>query len=421
MAYVIVGGGLAGAKAAETLRKEGFDGPVVLVAAEAEAPYERPPLSKGYLLGNDERESAFVHPEPWYAEHDVDLRLATRATAIDPAAREVELAGGERLSYDRLLLATGSIPRRLDVPGADLDGVLYLRELPDADRIAVRSPAGEPDRRRGRGLDRAGGRRSGPAPRCRGAVLEVADLPLQRVLGDRVAAVFADLHREHGVDLRLGSGVAEIRGAGGRVSGVVTSAGDELPADAVVVGIGIRPAVELAEAAGVTLDDGVVVDAGLHTSDARRLRGRRRRGRRASAARYGAFASSTGPTRSTAARRRPGRCSARTSPTTALPYFFTDQYDLGMEYIGHAPPGCYDRVVVRGDLGRARVPWRSGCTRAACSPACTSTSGTRRRRRSRRWSPGPRPRPRAARRRLPVDPADGDGSRDTERTGTCVA
>ena len=135
MTYVIVGGGLAGAKAAQTLRKEGFDGPVVLVAAEAERPYERPPLSKGYLLGSDDRDSAFVHAESWYAEHDVDLRLSTRATALDTAAHEVELDGGERVGYAKLLLATGSTPRRLDVPGADLDGVLYLRELPDADRI----------------------------------------------------------------------------------------------------------------------------------------------------------------------------------------------------------------------------------------------------------------------------------------------
>ncbi len=349
MAYVIVGGGLAGAKAAETLREEGFDGPVVLVAAEAEAPYERPPLSKGYLLGNDERESAFVHPEPWYAEHDVDLRLSTRATVIDPAAREVELGGGERLSYDRLLLATGSIPRRLDVPGADLDGLLYLRELPDADRIRSVLRPGSRIVVVGAGwigLEVASAARHHGAE---AAVLEIADLPLQRVLGDRVAAVFADLHREHGVDLRLGSGVAEIRGAGGRLSGVVMSAGDELPADAVVVGVGIRPAVELAEVAGLTLDDGVAVDAGLRTSAPdvyaagdvaaveHPLLGMRVR------VEHWANALNSGPA---AARSMLGQDVSYDD----LPYFFTDQYDLGMEYIGHAPPGSYERVVVRGDL-----------------------------------------------------------------------
>src|SRR5829696_6719854 len=130
MTFVIVGGGLAGAKAAETLRDEGFDGPIVLVSAEAERPYERPPLSKGYLLGSDERDSAFVHPDGRYVEHDVDLRFSIRAPALDPAAHQVELGGGERMQYDKLLLTTGSTPRPLDVPGANSDGVLYLRELP---------------------------------------------------------------------------------------------------------------------------------------------------------------------------------------------------------------------------------------------------------------------------------------------------
>ena len=349
MAYVIVGGGLAGAKAAETLREEGFDGSVVLVSAEMEAPYERPPLSKGYLLGNDERDSAFVHPEPWYAEHDVDLRLGTRATAIDPTAHEVELDGEERLAYDRLLLATGSVPRRLDVPGADLHGVLYLRELPDADRIRSVLRQGSRIVVVGAGWI---GLEVTSAARHHGAdvaVLEVADLPLQRVLGDEVATVFADLHREHGVDLRLGTGIAEIRGDDGRVSSAITSTGDELKADAVVVGVGIRPAVELAEAAGLTLDDGVAVDAGLRTSapdvfaagdvaavDHPRLGMRVR-------VEHWANALNGGPA---AARSMLGQEVSYDD----LPYFFTDQYDLGMEYIGHAPPGSYDRVVVRGDL-----------------------------------------------------------------------
>ncbi|HEU0214333.1 MAG TPA: FAD-dependent oxidoreductase, partial [Jiangellaceae bacterium] len=349
MAYVIVGGGLAGAKAAETLREEGFDGSVVLVSAEMEAPYERPPLSKGYLLGNDERDSAFVHPEPWYAEHDVDLRLGTRATAIDPATHEVELDGGERLAYDRLLLATGSVPRRLDVPGAELDGVLYLRELPDADRI--RSVLREGSRIVVVGAGWIG-LEVASAARHHGAevtVLEVADLPLQRVLGDEVAAVFADLHREHGVDLRLGTGISEVRGAGGRVSSAVTSAGDELEADAVVVGVGIRPAIELAEDAGLAIDDGVAVDAGLRTSAAdvyaagdvaavdHPLLGMRVR------VEHWANALNGGPA---AARSMLGQDVSYDD----LPFFFTDQYDLGMEYVGHAPPGSYDRVVVRGDL-----------------------------------------------------------------------
>ncbi len=349
MTYVIVGGGLAGAKAAQTLRAEGFDGPVVLVAAEAERPYERPPLSKGYMLGSDDRDSAFVHAESWYAEHDVDLRLSTRATALDTAVHEVELDGGERVGYAKLLLATGSTPRRLDVPGADLDGVLYLRELPDADRI--KSVLG-PGRRIG--IVGAGwiGLEIAAAARHHGSdvvVVEVADLPLQRVLGDEVAQVFADLHREHGVDLRLGTGVQEIRGDNGRASTLVTSEGDGVGVDAVVVGVGIRPAIELAEAAGLTIEDGVAVDAALRTSEpdvyaagdvaavAHPVLGTRVR------VEHWANALNSGPV---AARSMLGQDVVY----DALPFFYTDQYDLGMEYIGHAPPGGYDQVVTRGDV-----------------------------------------------------------------------
>src|SRR5918994_1089566 len=306
MTFVIVGGGLAGAKAAETLRDEGFDGPIVLVSAEAERPYERPPLSKGYMLGSDERDSAFVHPESWYAEHDVDLRLGTRATALDPTAYEVTLDAGERLRYEKLLLATGSTPRRLDVPGSDLDGVLYLRELPDADRI-------------------------------------------RSALGDDVATVFADLHREHDVDLRLGSGVGEIRGGGGKASSLITSDGAEIAVDAVVVGVGITPATALGEAAGLTMEDGIAVDAGLRTSapdvyaagdvaaaEHPRLGIRVR-------VEHWANALKGGPV---AARSMLGQDVAYDE----LPFFFTDQYDLGMEYVGHAPPDGHDSVVTRGDV-----------------------------------------------------------------------
>jgi 3-phenylpropionate/trans-cinnamate dioxygenase ferredoxin reductase subunit len=349
MTFVIVGGGLAGAKAAETLRDEGFDGPIVLVSAEAERPYERPPLSKGYMLGSDERDSAFVHPESWYAEHDVDLRLGTRATALDPTAYEVTLDGGERLRYEKLLLATGSTPRRLDVPGSDLDAVLYLRELPDADRI--KSALGE-----GRRIAVVGagwiGLEIAAAARHHGAevtVIETAQLPLQRVLGDDVAAVFADLHREHDVDLRLESGVGEIRGKGGRATSLVTSDGDEIAVDAVVVGVGITPSTALGEAAGLTIEDGIAVDAGLRTSapdvyaagdvaaaEHPRLRTRVR-------VEHWANALKGGPA---AARSMLGQDVAYDE----LPFFFTDQYDLGMEYVGHAPPGGYDKVVTRGDV-----------------------------------------------------------------------
>ncbi|NEE02820.1 NAD(P)/FAD-dependent oxidoreductase [Phytoactinopolyspora halotolerans] len=347
--FVIVGGGLAGAKAAETLREEGFDGAVVLLAAEHEPPYERPPLSKGYLLGHDERSKAFVHPEQWYADHDIELRLGARVETLEPAEHRVRIAGGDTLTYDRLLLATGSEPRRLDVPGSDLDDVRYLRELPDADRLLdVLEP--------GHRVAVVGGGWIGlevaAAARTHGAevtLLELADLPLQGVLGNEVARVFAGLHRDHGVDLRLGAQVREIVGADGRVVAVVTTDGDEIMADTVVVGIGVRPAVDLAVAAGLDLDDGVVVDAALRTSAPdvyaagdiasidHPLLGTRLR------VEHWANALDGGPA---AARSMLGQDVSY----DRLPYFFTDQYDLGMEYIGHAPPGSYDEVVLRGDV-----------------------------------------------------------------------
>jgi 3-phenylpropionate/trans-cinnamate dioxygenase ferredoxin reductase subunit len=359
--FVIVGGGLAGAKAAETLREEGFDGGVVLLSDEPEPPYERPPLSKGYLLGDDERDKAFVHPEPWYGEHDIELRLGTRVTALDPAAHEVELDGGERLGYSKLLLATGSEPRRLDLPGADLEDVRYLRNLPDSDHLRDVLDEGHRVAIIGGGWI---GLEVAAAARAHGAdvtLIEIADLPLQAVLGDDIARVFADLHREHGVDLRLGTGVREIVGDNGRVVAVVTSDGDEIMADTVVVGIGIAPRTELAAAAGLTIENGVAVDAGFRTSDPdiyaagdvaaieNPLVGTRVR------VEHWANALDGGPA---AARSMLGKDVS----WEKLPYFFTDQYDLGMEYTGHAPPGSYDDVVLRGDVpGRAfQAFWLNG-------------------------------------------------------------
>jgi 3-phenylpropionate/trans-cinnamate dioxygenase ferredoxin reductase component len=360
MAFVIVGGGLAGAKAAETLRAEGYDGEIVLVSAEADRPYERPPLSKGYLLGSDERDSAFVHPKAWYDENDVQLRLSTRATALDPDAHVVELGHGERLRYEKLLLTTGSVPRRLGVPGAESEGVLYLRELPDSDRIRSALTSGARIVVVGAGWI---GLEVAAAARHHGAdvtVLEVADLPLQRVLGDDIARVFADLHREHDVDLRLSTGVERFRPVGGGLS-VVDSTGDEIDADAVVVGVGIRPALDLAEVAGLSIDDGVAVDASLRTSAP-------------DVYAAGDVAAAEHPILGTRIRVEHWANALNGGPVAArsmlgqdvvydeLPYFFTDQYDLGMEYIGHAPPGSYDRVVVRGDLAAREFQafWLSG-------------------------------------------------------------
>jgi 3-phenylpropionate/trans-cinnamate dioxygenase ferredoxin reductase component len=350
-AYVIVGASLAGAKAAETLRAEGFDGPLILIGAERERPYERPPLSKDYLIGKAERDSIYVHPQQWYAEHDVDLRLGATVTGIDPAAHQLSLADGSQLGYSKLLLATGSSPRSLPVPGADSDGVLYLRSVGDSDAIkeAFKSAARV-------AVIGAGwiGLETAAAARAAGVevtVLEAAELPLLRVLGREVAQVFAGLHREHGVDLRFGVQVSEITGAGGKATGVRLAGGDQVEADAVIVGVGISPSSQLAAAAGLDVDNGILVDAQLRSSSPdiyaagdvanafHPLLGKHIRVEHWANALHQPQA---------AARAMLGQDVVY----DRVPYFFTDQYDLGMEYSGYVEPGGYDEVVFRGDPGR---------------------------------------------------------------------
>ncbi|MFD5398359.1 NAD(P)/FAD-dependent oxidoreductase [Streptomyces sp. NPDC127097] len=347
-AFLIAGAGLAGAKAAETLRKEGFDGPLVLLGDERERPYERPPLSKGYLLGSAERESAFVHPPEWYAEHQVELRLGQAVTALDPAGHEVTLADGSRLGYAKLLLATGSTPRLLRVPGADLDGVHYLRRLADSDRLKEVFGAASRVVVIGAGWI---GLETAAAARAAGVevtVLEAAALPLLRVLGPEAARIFATLHTDHGVELRCGTQVSEITGTGGAVDGVRLADGSLIGADAVIVGVGITPNSEPAAAAGLKVDNGVVVDERLCSSHPDIFAA-------------GDVANAYHPVLGRQLRVEHW-ANALHQPQTAakamlgqdvrydrLPYFFTDQYDLGMEYTGFAEPDGYDQVVFRGD------------------------------------------------------------------------
>ncbi|MFF2076859.1 NAD(P)/FAD-dependent oxidoreductase [Kitasatospora sp. NPDC058162] len=346
---VIVGASLGGAKAAEALRGAGYRGGIVLIGEEHERPYERPPLSKGYLLGKEGREKLYVHPPQWYAEHDVTLRLGTAVVAIDPAARTVTLADDGEIAYHKLLLTTGSVPRRLPVPGADQDGVLYLRRVEDSDRIKAALRPGARIAVVGAGWI---GLEVAAAARAAGAevtVLEAMELPLLRVLGREVAQVFADLHRAHGVDLRFGVQVAELTGADGRVSGVRLGDGSELAADAVVVGIGISPATALARAAGLEVDNGIKTDRHLRTSDPHVYAA----GDVANAyhplfdrhLRVEHWANALNQPQ-TAARALLGQPDAGYD---RVPYFFSDQYDLGLEYLGYTEPGGYDRVVFRGD------------------------------------------------------------------------
>jgi NADPH-dependent 2,4-dienoyl-CoA reductase/sulfur reductase-like enzyme len=264
---VVIGGGLAGAKTVEALREQGYDGEIGQVTAERHLPYERPPLSKSYLAGESAFDDAVVHPAQWYQDNHVDLRTGVRATSVDAAAHRVLLDDGDSLGYDKLVLATGAVPRRLPVAGADADGVYYLRTRDDSD--AIRSVFGE-----GRRLVVIGGGWIGleVAAAARGAgtevtLVEAAELPLLGVLGKELATVFADLHRAHGVRLRLSATVEEFTTDGGRVAGVRVD-GETIPADAVVVGVGVAPDVTLAESAGLAVDNGVLVDACLRTSDA---------------------------------------------------------------------------------------------------------------------------------------------------------
>jgi len=362
-AHVIVGASLAGAKAAETLREEGFDGPIALIGEEEERPYERPSLSKDYLLGKAERETIYVHPQAWYADHGVDLRLGTLVTRVDPLAHEVTLADGSLIGYGKLLLATGSAPRRLPLPGADAEGVLYLRRVGDSDRIRTTLQTATRIAVIGAGWI---GLETAAAARSAGVevtVLEAAELPLLRVLGREVAESFAGLHREHGVDLRFGVQVAEITGSGGQADGVRLADGSHIPADAVVVGVGITPNSQLAEAAGLEVGNGIVVDAGLRSSDPdiyaagdvanayHPLLGRH--------VRVEHWANALNQPQ-VAARAMLGQDVAY----DLVPYFYTDQYDLGMEYAGYVEPGGYDRVVFRGDVeGREFVAFWLRCGR----------------------------------------------------------
>jgi 3-phenylpropionate/trans-cinnamate dioxygenase ferredoxin reductase subunit len=347
--YLIVGAGLAGAKAAEALRDQGFDGSIVLIGAEPHLPYERPPLSKGYLAGTAEREKVFVHPQAWYAEHGVELRLNVAVTRIDRDARTVELADGSRLGYDKLLLATGASPRTLSVPGADAEGVYLLRTLDDSDALKALLAASSRLVVIGAGwigLEvTAAARQAGVAV----TVVESAALPLLRVLGPEVAQVFADLHVQHGVDFRFDASLTEIRTEGGRATGVLLGDGTVIEADAVLVAVGVTPNSRLAEDAGLSVDNGILLDTALGTSDPRVFAAgdvaNAMHGFYNTQVRVEHWANALNQPRTVAA-----SMLGKPADYDQLPYFFTDQYDLGMEYVGHVAPEGYDQVVFRGDV-----------------------------------------------------------------------
>jgi 3-phenylpropionate/trans-cinnamate dioxygenase ferredoxin reductase component len=343
--HIIVGASLTGAKAAETLRQNGFEGRIVVIGAEDERPYERPPLSKDYLRGEVEREKVYVHDEGFYAEHDIELRLGREAVRLDTSNNELELDDGDRLRYDRLLLATGAEPRRLSMRGADLDGVFYLRSVEDSDTLRKRLDGGGSVVVVGAGWI---GSEVAASARQRGlevTVVEPASVPLERVLGAELGGVYRDIHTDHGVRMLLGTGVEAFEGYPA-VERVRTDDGRELECDFVVVGVGVEPRTRLAAEAGIAVDNGVVVDAQLQAS----VPGVFAAGDVANAhhpfysehirVEHWANALNQGPA---AARNMLGQ----RDPYERLPYFFSDQYDVGMEYTGFAR--SWDRVVFRGD------------------------------------------------------------------------
>ena len=343
--FVIVGASLAGGRAAGELRERGFDGRLILIGAESERPYERPPLSKEYLRGESERDKAYLHPEDFYSQHDIELRTGTDAASIDPGAAEVTLASRERLSFDKLLLTTGAEVRRLPVAGADLEGIHYLRTLADSDALRGRLQAGARVAVVGAGWIGSEVAASARQKDLEVTLIDPLNVPFQNILGSEIGSFYRDVHAAHGVRLLLGDGVEAFEGEG-RLARLRTTGGQMVECDFAVVGIGVIPRVALARDAGIEVNNGIVVDANLTTSVPNVLAA----GDVANAwhpffdqhvrVEHWANALNQGPA---AARAMLGE----EVGYDRIPYFYSDQYEVGMEYSGHAP--SWDEVVFRGD------------------------------------------------------------------------
>jgi len=339
--FVIVGAGLAGAKTAEALRTQDFIGRIVVLGEESEPPYNRPPLSKDYLQGKSEKDKIYVHPDDWYADHDMDLRLDAQVTSLDRDAHQVSTQTGEEIGYDKLLLATGSSPRRLDIPGRDLHGVLYLRSVADCEAMKMAFAAANRVVIIGAGwigLETAAAAR---AAGCEVTVIEMGELPLLRVLGREVAEIYA------------GTTLAAITDEDGSAAGVRLGDGTEITAEAVIVGVGITPNTALAQEAGLSVDNGVLVDEHLVTSDPDVFAA-------------GDVANVYYPHLGTHLRLEHWSAALNQGPVAAtnmlggdaiydkVPYFYSDQYDMGMEYSGYVGADGYDEVVFRGDVDNSK-------------------------------------------------------------------
>jgi len=342
--FVILGAGLCGGAAAQTLRDEGFDGRLILIGDEAHPPYERPPLSKEYLRGEQGRDDLFVHPEDWYGEQEIETRLGVRARAIDAGDRSLTLEDGERVPYDTLLIATGGRPRRLGREPSER--ILYLRTVEDCDRIRERMAPGARLILVGAGFIGAEVAASARTVGAEVTVLDRNEVPLARVLGPEIGKVYAEIHRDHGVDLRASDGVGAIEESD---HGVVVRSirGATIEGDAVVVGVGIQPNIELAKAAGLELTNGIAVDEYCRTSREgvfaagdvadhfHPVFGRRIRVEHFdNAIKHGTHA----------ARNMLGKVEPFEDPH----WFWSDQYDYNLQYGGFASE--WDDVEIRGSL-----------------------------------------------------------------------
>ena len=343
--FTIVGASLAGGKAAGELREQGFDGRIVLIGTEDDVPYERPPLTKDYLRGESEREKAYVHPADFYEQHDIELETGATVTGIDTGASRITLDDGRQLEYDKLLLTTGAEPRRIPVPGSELDGIYYLRTLADCDMLRRRLDDSARVAVVGAGWI---GSEFAASARQLGREVTVIDplaLPNERIFGPEIGGFYRDVHVQHGVEMLLGQGVEAFEGDGA-VARVRTSGGKVVDCDFAVVGIGIAPRTQLAADAGIAVDNGIVVNDRLESSAS----GVFAAGDVANAwhpfyeqhirVEHWANALNQGPA---AARAMLGQDVSY----DRIPYFFSDQYDVGMEYSGYAP--SWDDVVFRGD------------------------------------------------------------------------
>lgn len=345
MRTVVIGAGHAGAQAVASLRQEGYDGEIVLIGEEPQLPYHRPPLSKAYLSGEQPAERLLIRPEKFYHDKQIDVRTGTRVTAIDRAARTVTLDNDETLTWDTLVLALGSQVRKLPIPGTELGGVHYLRSIADVDGIRR-------DLDSARNLVIIGGGYIGlevasvaVKAGLNVTVLEMEDRILQRVTTPSMSSFYTRVHTEAGVMLRCNAAASKLLGDD-RVRAVECNDGSEIPADVVIIGVGILPVTQLAEAAGLDCDNGILVDSHCRTSDPdiyaigdctnhpNPLLGRRLR-------------LESVPNATDQARVAAANICGKNKEYSAVPWFWSDQYDLKLQMVGFSNDA--DTEVLRGD------------------------------------------------------------------------